>query len=270
MSPDGQPAGRPVVLTVAGSDSGGGAGIQADLATFLALGAQGACAITAVTAQNSRGISAVHPVPPEVVAEQIRQVCTDVAVAAAKTGMLGGARTVEAAAAALAACGAPNLVVDPVLASTTGTPLLSPDGRTALITRLLPLALVVTPNLAEAGVLLGKDVSDLGGMGEAARALHDLGPRWVLVKGGHLPGAATDVLFGGHELIVLGGDRIDTPHTHGTGCVLSAGIAAYLSRGREVPEAVHLAKAHVTGAIHHAMSVGQGAGSVDPAWNLRP
>ena len=259
----------PVALTIAGSDSGGGAGIQADLACFVALGVHGTSAVTALTAQNTRGISGIQRVEPAFVAEQIRQVCGDFAPAAAKTGMLAGPETIEAVAAAVADCGILNLVVDPVLVSTSGTPMLEPGGLAAMAGSLLPLARIVTPNLAEAGALLGAEVCTLAQMWEAAAAVHELGPAWVLVKGGHLTGPATDVLFDGRSITELEGERIDTPHAHGTGCVLSAAITAYLSRGFPVPEAVGLAKAHVTGALRHGRKVGAGGGCVDPAWNLR-
>lgn len=259
----------PVALTIAGSDSGGGAGIQADLACFVALGVYGASALTAVTAQNTRGISGIHVVPPAFVAEQIRQVCGDLAVGAAKTGMLAGPDTVTAVAGAVAECRIRRLVVDPVLASTSGTTLLPSRGAAALLAELLPLALVVTPNLPEAEALLGRRVRDTPGMREAARALHARGPAWVLVKGGHLPGRAVDVLFDGDRFVELDGERIDTPHTHGTGCLLSAALTAHLALGRGVLEAATLAKEHVAGAIRHARVVGGGPGSADPAWNIR-
>jgi hydroxymethylpyrimidine/phosphomethylpyrimidine kinase len=260
----------PSALTVAGSDSGGGAGIQADLATFLALGVHGTTAVTAVTAQNARGITRIHAVPPDVVAEQIRKACAGVRPGAAKTGMLSEEATVRAVASALTAARVTHLVVDPVLASTSGTTLLSVEGLAALREDLLPLATVVTPNLAEAAMLAGRDsrdVGDVAGMREAARVLHDLGPAWVLVKGGHLPGPPIDLLFDGSTFVELEGERIEGPPTHGTGCVLSAAIAAHLARGLAVPEAVVLGKAHVAGAIRYARDLGDG-GSVNPAWSL--
>ncbi|HEU5002262.1 MAG TPA: bifunctional hydroxymethylpyrimidine kinase/phosphomethylpyrimidine kinase [Actinomycetota bacterium] len=259
-----------VALAIAGSDSGGGAGIHADLATFRAFGVHGASAITAVTAQNTRGVSGIHAVPPEFVAEQIRTVCRDLPVAAAKTGMLAGPATVDAVAGALEECGVSSLVVDPVRVSTTGTPLLAHEARETLLRRLIPQALVVTPNLAEAEWLVDAPVRTVDEMRAAAQALHARGPGWVLIKGGHLPGRALDVLFGGSGFTDFEVDRIDTPHLHGTGCVLSAALAALLARGVPVPEAVAGAKAHVTGAIRHAVGLGRGAGWVNPAWNLRP
>jgi hydroxymethylpyrimidine/phosphomethylpyrimidine kinase len=258
----------PVALTIAGSDSGGGAGIQADLACFLALGVQGASAVTAVTSQNSRGISGVHEIPPDFVAEQIRHVAEDLDVAAAKTGMLASAATIRAVAAAVTACGLRRLVVDPVLVATSGTRLLAPDATKALTAELLAVALVVTPNLDEAEGLLDTTVRDLAQMREAAQRLHSKGPGWVLVKGGHLEGRAIDVLYDGTSFQEFDAERIAGPSVHGTGCVLSAAIAAHLALGAPVPEAVRMAKDHVTGAIRHARTIGAGR-FADPAWNLQ-
>lgn len=260
----------PVALTVAGSDSGGGAGIHADLATFRAFGVHGASALTAVTAQNTRGVAGTHTIPPEFVAQQIRVVCDDLPVAAAKTGMLAGPATVEAVAGAVAAARVARLVVDPILASTTGTPLLAHAGREALLARLIPLAEVVTPNLDEAEWLLETRVRTVDDMRAAAAALHALGPAWVLIKGGHLAGRAVDVLFDGSTFSELEAERIPSPHVHGTGCVLSAAITALLAAGTPVPEAVARAKRHVTEAIRHAVGLGEGGGWVDAAWNLGP
>jgi hydroxymethylpyrimidine/phosphomethylpyrimidine kinase len=268
---------RPLVaLTIAGSDPSGGAGVQADLACFLALGVHGASALTALTAQSARGISGVHEVPPDFVGEQIRRVCGDLDVGAAKTGMLAGAETVAAVARAVAGCGLRNLVVDPVMVSSGGTRLLAPEAVAVLLAELFPLALIVTPNLAEAEALTGAEVRDRAGMRAAARALHARGPRWVLVTGGHLVGPAVDVLFDGESFIELEAERIagpaerpDLQDLHGTGCVLSAAIAAHLARGASVPDAVAAAKAHATGAIAHGLDFGAAGACVDPAWSLR-
>lgn len=242
-------AGRPVALTIAGSDSGGGAGIQADLATFLALGVEGASAVTALTAQTAGGITGVHEVPPGFVAEQIRTVCRGMPVAAAKTGMLASAATVAEVAAAIRSCAPPHLVVDPVLVATSGRRLLGAGGAEAMVSELFPLARVVTPNLDEAGALLGTAVGGVAGMREAARRLHALGPGWVLVTGGHLEGRPVDVLFDGSSVTELDAERVPVPPVHGTGCVLSAAIAAHLALGAGVPDAVARAKEHVTGVI---------------------
>jgi hydroxymethylpyrimidine/phosphomethylpyrimidine kinase len=260
----------PIALTIAGSDSGGGAGIQADLACFLALGVHGASAVTAVTSQNSRGVSGVQEVAAAFVGEQIRHVCADLQVAAAKTGMLASAATIRQVAAAVGACGLDQLVVDPVLVSTSGTRLLAAEAQAALVDELFPLARVVTPNLDEAAALTGREVHDLGQMREAARALHGLGAEWVLVKGGHLETKPVDVLYDGTSFLELEGEHIGPaggPPVHGTGCVLSAAITAHLARGASVPDAVRRAKDHVTGAIRHARHVGSGL-CAEPAWNL--
>lgn len=256
----------PKALTIAGSDSGGGAGIQADLKTFLALGVHGMSAITALTAQNTRGVSAVHEVPPEFVREQIAQVATDIGIDAAKTGMLANSQIVTAVAEAVQDFSIANLVVDPVFVSKNGDRLLAPDAVDALVNKLFPVALVITPNLSEAGALLDQEVSTLEEMREAARALHEMGPRFVLVKGGHLKGPATDVLFDGESFIELSGERIDSKHTHGTGCTLSAATAAYLARGFEVVEAITRGKEFVTGAIRYGLAIGEGFGPVNPGW----
>jgi hydroxymethylpyrimidine/phosphomethylpyrimidine kinase len=266
----GRPASRPRVLSIAGSDSGGGAGIQADLKTFSALGVFGMTAVTAVTVQNTLGVSGYEALSPATVADQIRAVATDIGVDAAKTGMLASAAIVEAVADAVAETGLPNLVVDPVSVSKHGHPLLAEDAVDALRGRILPLATLVTPNLPEAAALAGFAVEDRDRMRDAAEAIHALGASAVLVKGGHLEGArADDLLFDGRELTWIAAKRIDTPHTHGTGCVLSSAIAAYLARGATLPEAVRLGKAFVTEAIRHALPIGGGIGPVDPLFGVR-
>ena len=259
----------PVALTVAGSDSGGGAGIQADLKVFMALGCHGASALTALTAQNTVGVTGVHEVPPEFVVEQIDAVASDLGVDAAKTGMLSSAPIIEAVAEALEAHGVTRLVVDPVFVSKHGNRLLAEDAVDALTKRIFPLASVVTPNLHEAGALVGDEVDSLDGMKAAARALHSLGPRAVLVKGGHLGDHdAIDVFFDGDEMVELGGPRYDTKDTHGTGCALSAAIAARLAHGDALIDAVRFAKDFVSGAIQHGLRLGSGFGPVNPAWRL--
>ncbi len=254
----------PRALTIAGSDSGGGAGIQADLKTFSALGVFGMSALTALTAQNTTGVYAVHEVPPEVVAKQIDVVVEDIGVDAAKTGMLSSVPIIEAVADRVRHHRLANLVVDPVMVAKSGAPLLRPEAQDALRRLLLPLALVVTPNLPEAEVLVGRPVRDLQAMREAARALRDWGPRVVLVKGGHLQGEPVDVLYDGEEFEELRADRVPARHTHGTGCVLSAAIAAYLSRGLSVREAVRKGKEFVTEAIRYGLPLGKGVGPCNP------
>lgn len=257
----------PAALTIAGSDSGGGAGIQADLKTFLALGVHGMSAICALTAQNTKGVSGVHPVPAEFVREQIDQVAADFEIGAAKTGMLSSAPIVEAVADAIREHCLPNLVVDPVFVSKNHDVLLARDSIRSLVDRLLPLATLVTPNLHEAALLTGIDTGNLAAMHEAAAAIHRMGSRYVLVKGGHLEGAAADVLFDGSDYVVLTQERIDSQNTHGTGCTLSAAVAALLARGLSVPEAVAEAKEYVTGAIRHGLEVGRGHGPTNHGWN---
>jgi hydroxymethylpyrimidine/phosphomethylpyrimidine kinase len=254
----------PRVLTIAGSDSGGGAGIQADLKTFSALGAFGMSAITALTAQNTTGVFTVHEVPPEVVAAQIDAVAEDLGVDAAKTGMLSSAPIIETVADRIRHHRIDKLVVDPVMVAKSGAPLLRPEAQQALRDELLPLAAVVTPNLPEAETLLGRPVRSLDAMRDAARALRDLGPRTVLVKGGHLQGEPVDVLYDGDGFEELRAERVPSRHTHGTGCVLSAAIAAYLAHGLAVREAVGRAKAFVTEAIRAGLPLGRGVGPCNP------
>jgi hydroxymethylpyrimidine/phosphomethylpyrimidine kinase len=260
----------PRAITIAGSDSGGGAGIQADLKTFAILGVWGTSAVTSITVQDTRGVSAVSDVPPDVVAAQIRTVVTDIGVDAAKTGMLSSAPIVEAVALAVADLRVPNLVVDPVFVSKHGDPLLQEGAVDALRRRIVPLAALVTPNLPEASGLAGFDVLTRDDMTKAAEAIVSLGAGAVMVKGGHLvgEGGADDLFFDGEQMEWLSGERIDTPDTHGTGCVLSAAIAAYLARGEGVLRAARLGKDFVTEAIRHAVRLGKGIGPVDPAWEL--
>ena len=266
-SPDLPP---PRALSIAGSDSGGGAGIQADLKTFAALGVYGMTAITAVTVQNTTGVLGYEELSPKTVADQIRAVEEDIGVDAAKTGMLASAPIVEAVADALAETRIPNLVVDPVFMSKHGHALLATDAVEALRTRVLPLAILVTPNLPEASGLTGRPVETTDDMKEAARAIHAFGPRAVLVKGGHLkdPARADDLFFDGGTFEWVAGERIDTPNTHGTGCVLSAAITAHLALGAGLLAAVREGKGFVTEAIRHSLALGGGIGPVDPLWRI--
>ncbi|MCA1726547.1 MAG: bifunctional hydroxymethylpyrimidine kinase/phosphomethylpyrimidine kinase [Actinobacteria bacterium] len=256
----------PRALSVAGSDSGGGAGIQADLKTFQALGVYGMTAITAVTVQNTKGVSGFEELSAHLVAEQIRAVVTDIGVDAAKTGMLASAEIARAAAEALSETNVQNLVVDPVFVSKHGHPLLAEDAVEALRTDVLPLATLVTPNLHEAAGLAGFAVETRADMERAAGVILRLGPEAVLVKGGHLEGAAADLFARGETVEWLEAERIDTRNTHGTGCVLSAAIAAHLARGERLEDAVRLGKAFVTEAIRHGLAIGHGIGPANPAW----
>ena len=260
----------PVALTIAGSDSGGGAGLQADLKTFLACHVHGMSAITAVTVQNSLGVSGFVELPPETVAAQIESVANDIGVGAAKTGMLASAAIIEAVAATVRRLRIAPFVVDPVAASQHGDPLLQPDALDALRTRLFPLATLITPNLGEVRLLTGLEVHDHAGMAEAARALHALGPKWVLVKGGHLPdGDAVDLLYDGTTFTEFRAPRHDTVHTHGSGDTLAAATTAALARGADVPDAVALGKRFITGAVAGSFPLGAGLGPVGHFWRVR-
>jgi hydroxymethylpyrimidine/phosphomethylpyrimidine kinase len=265
-----RPGDVPRALTIAGSDSGGGAGIQADLKTFHAMGVWGMTAVTAVTVQNTKGVSRYEEIAPDAVAEQIRAVVTDIGVDAAKTGMLASAAIIEAVAEAIRETAVPNLVVDPVSVSKHGHPLLAEDAVGALRTAILPRATLVTPNLSEAGLLAGFPVQDEGDMERAGRAILALGAGAVLVKGGHLDDEdeAVDLLVTGHGVERLAAERIVTPHTHGTGCVLSAGIAANLAVGHDLPTAVRRGKDFVTEAIRAHLEIGEGIGPVNPGANV--
>jgi hydroxymethylpyrimidine/phosphomethylpyrimidine kinase len=259
----------PRALTIAGSDSGGGAGIQADLKTFQALGVFGMTAITAVTVQNTKGVTGYEELSPDTVADQIRAVVTDIGVDAAKTGMLASAPIVKAVGEAVREVGVTNLVVDPVSVSKHGHPLLAEDAVGALRSTILPLATLVTPNLPEAALLAGFPVQTRLEMERAGMAILELGAAAVLVKGGHLEGdEATDLLVTPEGIEPVLGRRIDTPHTHGTGCVLSAAIAAYLARGEGLGTAVRKGKTFVTEAIWAHLKIGQGIGPVNPSFGL--
>ena len=252
----------PKALTIAGSDSGGGAGIQADLKTFSAFRVFGMSVITAVTAQNSLGVQGVENLPPAFVARQLRSVLEDFGADAAKCGMLSTAPIIEAVAAGLTERRIEKLVVDPVMVAKSGDRLLEPEARAALADRILPLALLVTPNLPEAEVLAGMRVAEPEDMEEAARRIHTMGPRYVLVKGGHLKGDATDLLWNGRDFTRFSTPRIDSQNTHGTGCTFSAAIAAGLARGQALGDAIRSAKAYVTRAIREGFQAGRGVGQL--------
>jgi len=259
----------PVALTIAGSDSGGGAGIQADLKTFAALGVHGTTAITAITAQNTVTVTAIQELPATLVRAQIDAVVEDLAPAAAKTGMLSSAAIIEAVAAAVREHELRQLVVDPVMVAKGGAKLLRDDAVAALRDALLPLAAVITPNLPEAEVLLGRSIS---GLDEQRRAAHDLvrlGPRAVVVKGGHAEGSeAMDILFDGERELELRAPRFATANTHGSGCVFSAAITAELAKGAALEEAVQTAKAFISAAIEAALELGRGHGPVNPMFRV--
>ncbi len=257
----------PTVLTIAGSDSGAGAGVQADLKTFSALGVYGTTAITAVTAQNTAGVQQVLAVPVEMVAAQIEAVASDFAVGATKTGMLPSPECIEVVAAKVQEYALPNLVVDPVMVAKGGAILMDDVATRTLVKRLFPLARVVTPNLPEAEVLLGRELATAEDMLQACEAIAASGPRFVVLKGGHRQGEPIDLLYDATagEFHAFRGPRYDTPNTHGTGCTFASAIAAYLALGREVPEAVRLAKLFVAEAIRHGLDQGHGHG---PVWQF--
>jgi hydroxymethylpyrimidine/phosphomethylpyrimidine kinase len=254
-------------LTIAGSDSGGGAGIQADLKTFAALGVYGMSAITALTAQNTLAVMGVHIVPAEFVTSQIEVVTSDLGCDAVKTGMLATAAIVEAVAATVEELELPNLVVDPVMIAKGGDRLLAEEATHAIRTVLARLARVVTPNVPEAEVLAGMEVRSLTDAREAARRILRLGPRAVLIKGGHLPGdTITDLLVDGAGQIEISGPRVEGPYTHGTGCTLAAAIAARLALGDSLEDAARLARAYVVGAMQHGIDLGAGHKPLGHFW----
>ncbi|HYA24151.1 MAG TPA: bifunctional hydroxymethylpyrimidine kinase/phosphomethylpyrimidine kinase [Terriglobales bacterium] len=254
----------PRVLIIAGSDSGGGAGIQADLKTVSALGAFGMTAITALTAQNTTGVYGVLEIDPKFVMQQIDACLSDIGCDAVKTGMLSSTEIIEAVADVVARRKLAPLVVDPVMIAKSGAPLLKPEAVKALKIKLLPLASVVTPNLHEAGALTGHEIQTLAQMKDAARAIHQLGPGNVVVKGGHLEGVAADILYDGSEFFEFRGERINTKNTHGTGCIFASAIAANLAHRKTVQESVTAAKAFITAAIHGSLAIGTGYGPANP------
>lgn len=265
----------PRALTIAGSDSGGGAGLQADLRTFFACGVHGMTAVTAVTVQNSLRVSAVHEIPADTVAAQIETVAEDIGVQAAKTGMLANAEIITAVAKAcdrvhIGRAGRIPFVVDPVAASMHGDPLLHKDALQAIRTELFPRATLVTPNLDEVALLVGIDVRTPADQRAAAVALIELGPAWALVKGGHMRDdpRCVDLLYDGHKFIELPAARVDTRHTHGGGDTMASSITAALARGMNVLASVRFGKRFVTRSVQHAYPLGSGVGPVSPFWRL--
>lgn len=256
------------VLTIAGSDSSGGAGIQADLKTFSAHGVFGMSVITAVTAQNTQGVLAVQDIDPEIIAKQIEAVFDDIEVDAVKIGMVSQINTIEVVAEGLRKYAPAHIVVDPVMVSKSGFHLLNPEAEISLIKELLPLASVVTPNLPEAEVITNMSITTLEQMEEAAKVIFQLGAGNVLIKGGHLQGSSTDILYDGREFVYLRAARIHTKNTHGTGCTLSSAIAANLAQGFEIVEAVTRAKEYTSTAIRHSLSIGKGVGPTHHFFSL--
>ena len=265
-----------IALTIAGSDSSGGAGIQADLKTFAAFGLYGATAITAVTAQSTKGVDAIAPLSADLVTAQIEAVAGDLAIDATKIGMLANAAIVEAVAAAIQELELPLVVVDPVLVSTSGQRLLDDDGVQALCNELLPLARVVTPNIPEAEALSGKRIVTMTDAREAARRIHDMGARAVIITGGHGAegmghraegtGQVVDVIFDGHAFHESRVAYVESTNTHGTGCTYASAVAACLALGRDLPDAAARAQQYVAGAIAHAPGIGSGRGPLNHFW----
>lgn len=263
----------PIALTIAGSDSGGGAGIQADLKTFAAFEVYGASALTAVTAQNTLGVTAIHELPVDIVRAQIDAVAVDLGMDAVKTGMLSSAPIIEAVAERLEHHAVRQLVVDPVMVAKGGDRLLREDAVTALVSRLLPLALIVTPNAGEAAVLCGHAVETMAQARDAARAIREMGCQYVVVKGGHFGEDAVDLLYDGAGFMEFPAQRIATASTHGTGCTFASAVAAGLASGGTVESAVARAKAYVTAAIASAPGIGAGHGPLHHFhawWGRRP
>ena len=259
------------MLTVAGSDSGGGAGIEADLKVCTALGCYGMAAVTAVTAQNTQGVYGVEELTPGFVAQQIDVVAEDIGIDAVKTGMLANPGIVEAVADVLARRKPPFVVVDPVMVAKSGDTLLKQEARDALMHKLLPVCTLVTPNMEEAAVLADMRVESTADMRRAAARIHALGPSYVLVKGGHRHGSdlAEDFLFDGESLHAFSTPRVDTKNTHGTGCTFSTAIACYLARGLAMSDAIQSAKTYLHGALQHSLALGHGHGPLNHMWRLR-
>ena len=255
---------RPKALTIAGSDSGGGAGIQADLKTFAAFGVYGTSVITAVTAQNTLSVDAVQEIDGDMIAKQIDAVMSDIGAHAAKTGMLSSTEIIEVVAEGIRRHSITKLVVDPVMIAASGARLLREDANAALKSALIPLSLVVTPNIPEAEVLTGMKIDGEAAVERAAREIHDLGAQYVIIKGGHASGEQSiDVLFDGAEFHEFSATRIDTQNTHGTGCTFSSAIVSGLAKGDDVFTAVQAAKGYVTEAIRFAYPIGQGHGPLN-------
>jgi hydroxymethylpyrimidine/phosphomethylpyrimidine kinase len=256
----------PRVLIIAGSDSGGGAGIQADIKTVSALGAFAMTAITALTAQNTTGVYGISEIAPQFVVKQIEACAGDIGCDAVKTGMLANAGIINAVARAIINLG--PIVVDPVMIAKSGAPLLERGAVDALKSKLLPIATVVTPNLHEAAALTGREIQTIEQMKEAARAIRDLGPANVVVKGGHLESIAADILYDGRNFTEFRSERIPTKNTHGTGCIFASAIAAGLAHKKTVEESVAVAKDFITAAIRSGLAIGRGYGPANPMATL--
>lgn len=256
------------VLTIAGSDTCGGAGIQADIKTFSALGTYGMSVITAVTVQNTQGVFGCQDITPDIIKGQIDAIFTDIEVSAVKIGMVSQIETIKAISEKLKQYHAKNIVLDPVMISKSGFDLMQPEAKQTLINELIPLAYVITPNLPEAEVITGTHIENIEDMKRAAKTIHDMGAKNVLIKGGHLENDATDIFFDGTNYIALEGERIQTKNTHGTGCTLSSAIAANLAKGKTAEQSVKVAKEYITMAITHALNIGKGVGPTNHFYDL--
>lgn len=259
----------PCILTIAGSDSSGGAGIQADLKTFAALKGHGMSAITALTAQNTEGVHVVEAVSPEFVRQQIEKVVSDIGVSAVKSGMLANAEIVKVVSECLEKFNITGYFLDPVIRSESGQALLDDAGLDAMKALLFPKALVITPNIAEAELLTGMTITTQDDMEAAAVKLFELGPGFVLVTGGHLPGGqAVDILYDGIGIYPFVADKLDAPNNHGTGCTFTAALTAYYAKGFELGDAIAKAKYFVHNALINGLDIGKGPGSVNHFWNV--
>ncbi len=256
------------VLTIAGSDTCGGAGIQADIKTFSALGTYGMSVITAVTVQNTQGVFGCQDITPSIIKGQIDAIFTDIEVSAVKIGMVSQIETIQAIAEKLKQYDVKNVVLDPVMISKSGFDLMQPEAKQTLISELIPLAYVVTPNLPEAEVITDMHIKNIEDMKKAAKVIYDMGAKNVLIKGGHLENDATDIFYDGKDYVALTGQRIHTKNTHGTGCTLSSAIAANLAKGKTAEQAVKAAKEYITVAIEHALDIGKGVGPTNHFYAL--
>ena len=256
-----------IAMSIAGSDSGGGAGIQADLKTFAAFGVYGTSALTAITAQNTLGVMAVHDIPTDIIESQIDAIVSDIGVDAVKTGMLSNSRIIELVAAKAIEHKFHNLVVDPVMVAKGGDRLLEESAIDSMRNVLIPVATIVTPNIPEASALLNKSIDTIEDAREAAVAIVDMGAGCVVVKGGHLIGDAIDIFYDGKQFLELSAERINTKNTHGTGCTFASAITSGLALGKSIEEAVTEAKTYVTQAIRSALSIGHGHGPLSHFYN---
>jgi len=250
-------------LTIAGSDSGGGAGIQADLKTFTVLGVYGMSVITALTSQNTIGVQGIHNIPPQFVALQMDSVLSDIGANAVKTGMLSNKKIINVVAEKIKHYKIKKLVIDPVMVSKHGSKLLEDSAIESLIKKLIPLAMIITPNINEAKIISGVSIRNTSDMKKSAQIIHKMGVPYVFIKGGHLEGNANDLLFDGKKFIFLKNEKIQTKHTHGTGCTLSAAITAYLAMNYHPIEAIKSGKKFVTQTIKYAFKLGKGIGPVN-------